>query len=285
MKLGLGGGGSGAKQSPVLIVVLVLIILAAVFFVGRNFIGGGGEELPAPGTVPMPGMPGPGMPGEGPGGSGMPPPPGPGPGPEGMPSPGAPPPVAPPPPGATEGAPASPPAAPAGAPGAGSASPAPPQPVASAPPASPAQPAPSARGQAVAPKRPTYSVKVFRTVTVDVPEGWGVDIAAAKTAAVFTNGRAHFELHAPDPTAASAKEIADSAVRTLGGTVSAESAENVAGHSAHVYSVTRGGASTRVVGLDAPTRLVLVAYVRGGSFGDYRSTFDQMQSSLKFSTP
>ena len=284
MKLGLGGGGSDAKQSPILIVVLVVVILAAVFFVARNFIGGGGQELPAPGTVPMPGMPGPGVPGAGPGGPGMPPPPGPGPGPEGMPSPGAPAPVAPP-PGGVEGAPASPPAPPAAAPGAGSARPSAPQPVASASPASSAQPAPSPTGRVAAPKGPTQSIKVFRTVTVDVPEGWRVDIAAAKTAAVFTNGRAHFEVHAPDPKAASAKEIADSAVRTLGGTVSAESAENVAGHSAHVYSLTRGGATTRVVGLDAPTRVVLVAYVRGGSFSDYQSAFDQMQSSLKFSTP
>lgn len=130
---------------------------------------------------------------------------------------------------------------------------------------------------------PLEPIKVFRNVTVQIPKGWGVDIAAASTAAVFTNGKANFEVHAPDPRAGTAKEIADSALRTLGGSVTAESTERISGYEAHEYTVSKAGTITRIVGVDAPTRVVLVAYARSGSFADYRPVFDRIQSNIRFS--
>lgn len=128
------------------------------------------------------------------------------------------------------------------------------------------------------------SIKVFGAVTVNYPKGWKIDIASANTAAVFTNGKACFEIYPPDPMAKSAKDIADSALKTVvkGAQVISQSSGKVSGHDAYWYSVNKGGTTARVVGLDSPTRIVIVSYVKGGSYSAYQPVFDRMQESLGF---
>lgn len=128
------------------------------------------------------------------------------------------------------------------------------------------------------------SIKVFGTVTVNFPKGWGIDLSSANTTAVFTNGKAFFEVHAPDPKAQTAKEIADKALGTVirGANVSAQSASKIGGNDAYIYTANKGGTTIRLVGLDSPMRVVLVSYVKGGSYSAYQGTFDKMQESLGF---
>lgn len=263
------------KQNPVLMIALIVVILVAVFFVARMmfFSGPSYEESAAPPAAGMPGegwypgMPGPGSPAPGPGA-----PPGPNAGPPGMPPP-------PPPPGASPG--------PAGG-GAPAASPAPP---ASAPkPAAQPKPAPASPSPSPARKPDSRAaadvnkMKVFGSVTVSYPKGWGVDPSSASSAAIFTDGKAVFEVRPPDPKATTAKAIAASALKTMakGGMVIAQAADKVSGYDAYWYAVKLGGRTVRIVGIDAPTRIAIKAYVRAGDFAAYRDTFNKMQAAITF---
>ena len=102
--------------------------------------------------------------------------------------------------------------------------------------------------------------------------------------AVLTNGKARFEIHAPNPGADNAKAIADSALASVakGGRVTGQGAAKVAGFDAYQYSVNTAAGPIRIVGVDSPTRIAIVERVKGGALGAYKAAFDKMESGLQF---
>jgi hypothetical protein len=269
MKLGKGGRDSGqGKQSPALIAVLVVVILGAGFFVYKTmFAGSGGAPAPdvSGEAAPMPpGMPGgPPLPG-GPVAPGAPAPPSP----DGAVAPSAPPaPVA-----EAGGPPPAPPTGGSSAPGPAAA----PRPPAAQP------PAPSAAKPA--PKMEMRQLKVFGSVNVSYPSGWKIKPGGANTSAVFTNGTAFFEVHAPDPKATSAQAIAESAMGKLapGAKATATGTDKIQGYDAYWIAAQLGGRTVRIVGVDGPTRVALFEHVKGGQFSAYRDIFNRMQAELRF---
>lgn len=106
-------------------------------------------------------------------------------------------------------------------------------------------------------------------------------MGSSGSAAVLSDGKARFEIHAPDPKATDAKSIAAAFVAGMGAKAPGSLAQGelkISGYNAYFYML--GG--KRIVGIDAPTRIVLVEYVKGGSFPTYSAVFDKMQSDLKF---
>ena len=91
-------------------------------------------------------------------------------------------------------------------------------------------------------------------------------------------------MHTPDPKASSAKLIAQVALKTLGagGVASAQGTDKIAGNDAYWIAIKRGGQTMRIVGVDGPTRIVLLEHANGGQFAAYRNTFNNMQSGIKF---
>lgn len=244
MQLGKKGDAPQDKQKLMTIGLIAVIVLAGGYFVYSNFLAGSGDTAMPPGDVGQVAPPPPGAPGMMPG---APAPPGPG-----GPMPGAPPP-----------APSAPPAAA-------------PAPAATPAPAAPAKPAP--------PKGATRSITVFGSVTVAYPSGWGIAMGSAGSAAVLSDGKGRFEIHAPDPKAATAQAIAASTLKSVakGRKVVSQGAVKIAGHDAYQYTVSGPAGPTRIVGIDAPTRISVVEYVKGGSLAAYKAKFDQMESGLQF---
>ncbi len=103
-------------------------------------------------------------------------------------------------------------------------------------------------------------------------------------AAVFTNGKAMFEVHPPDPKAATAKEIALRGIKSLVGNVPilSQGQARIAGNDAYWVVVKIGGSTARIVGVDAPTRIVIFEHTKGEPISNYKSVFDQMESSISF---
>lgn len=268
MQLGKGGKSlTEDKKQLVILIVAVLVIAGVGVMFARNFMGGGVPEPPP--DMTMPGPPMPGMPL----------------GPEGLPPGGAPQPGAPGPAG-LPGPPPGPPPGPApegAAPGPGAARPAAPAP---APHQAAPQPAAQPAGASAAPARQAemQQMKVFGTVTVSYPKGWKIKSHSGNTAAEFTDGKASFVVRTPDPKATTAKAIAESALKDLakGASVTAQGADRVSGHDAYWMATTVGGQMARIVGVDSPTRVVLVLQVKGGQFAAYRDTFNQMQAGMQF---
>jgi len=181
--------------------------------------------------------------------------------------PGGGPPVA----SAPPSAPSAPPSAPS-APSASQPTPAP-QPAPSAAPA--AQPAAQPASQ-----QDMRTIKVFGNISVSYPNKWQIKPNAANTAAVFTDGKASFEVHAPDPKSNSAQEIAAAALKTFGGKVVSEGKDKIAGQDAYWYIAKSGGGSMKIIGVDATTRVVLVELAP--SLDAYKGTFTQMQENIRF---
>lgn len=248
MKLGSGGGQD--KKQTVTAIVAIVVILLAVGLLARNFIGGGGPPAAPPSSGPPQ--------------AGFTPPPG------------------------EEGAaaPAYPPSSPeTGAPPA-SAPPASEPAPAAAPSEQPSTPPPppAARPQAAAPGGAMKQIKVFGTVNVPYPAGWKISAGGGNSYAIITDGNARFNVYPPDPTADSAKKIAQVAMKkiTPGATVIKEGTDKVSGHDAYWYAIKYQGRVARVVGIDAPTRIAVVQTVRAGDFGKYRDRFNKMQSGITF---
>lgn len=270
MKLGLGKAGAGAaqgKQNVLVAILLIAVIGGAGFFVYRTMMG---SRTPTPemgeGQIP----PGPG----GPGGDwgGMP----------GMPPGGAP-------PGPAGGpATAAPGAAPGMPPGAEAPAPPPPARPTAAPPATSPAPAPERTPAAARPQREMEMrrMKVFGTVSISYPASWKISAGGTNSSAVFTDGSAVFEVHPPNPKAASAKAIAQSAMRSMaaGASVLAQGSDKVSGYDAYWISAKQGARTMRIVGVDGPTRVALLEYVRNGQFASYRDVFNKMQSGITFET-
>lgn len=128
-----------------------------------------------------------------------------------------------------------------------------------------------------------HTIPVFGKVTVSYPKGWGIDPRATDKA-VFTDKKAYFEVQPPNAKAKSAKDIAQMALKSrgAGGKVVAEAADKVGGFDAYWYAVSVGGKTMRIVGIDGPTRIAVVAYAPSGIFPKYRATFDKMQAAIKF---
>jgi len=128
------------------------------------------------------------------------------------------------------------------------------------------------------------TITVFGTVVVSYPSGWGIDLRSAGSAAVLSDGKGRFEVHAPDPTASNAKAVADSALAAVakGAKVTGQGALRIAGFEAYQYSANTASGAVRVVGIDSPTRIAVVERVKGGQFGAYKGIFDQMESGLQF---
>jgi len=259
MLFGKAAGGSGEqKPNIVVMAVLVVVILVAGFMVVRSMMGPGGVSAPADtsGASPTPPMsPAPGGP---PGAAGQPAPAVPG-------QPGA----QPPPPAPSPTGPAAPPAAPPVQR---------PTTVAESP---ATKPAPS-RGTAAQPGM--RQIKVFDTVSISYPASWKITAGGGNICAVFTDGKALFEVHPPDPKATSAKAIAESALKTLarGATVAARGSDKMRGYDTYWIAVTIGGATARIVGVDGPTRVVLFEHVNGAPFSAYRGIFNKMQAGIAF---
>lgn len=234
------------KQKFVLIGLVVVIIAVAGFFIHSSMSGGSSSDQAAPVA--------------GQDTAGAPPPPG------AAGGPGAPPPGA-------VGAPGQPPSAPGTPPAA--------QPAATPAPSAPAVPAASrpaaAKSAATAPPK---SITVFGSVTVSYPSGWGVGLGAGN-AAVISDGKARFEVHTPDPKASDAKTIAAKAVTSLAGKAPGSLPQGplkIGGYDSYYYMA----GDKRIVGIDAPTRIVLVEYAKGAAFSAYSAAFDKMQADLKF---
>ncbi len=101
---------------------------------------------------------------------------------------------------------------------------------------------------------------MFGSVTVTYPNGWGIGLASSGSAAVLTDGKARFEIRAPNPKANSAKAIADSALvlPTKGGKVTSQGAVKIGEFDAYQYTT----GAMRIIGVDASTRVVVVESVR-----------------------
>lgn len=231
-----------------------VILIALVYIIISQF-GGGGGMAPEGSAVPPPtGAMTP---------EGTPPPP------QGI----TPPPVGAPPAGVP----------PAGAPPAGVPPGQPTPDTGAAPPAAapPAQPAPS--GPAPSPNAPG-TITVFGALVVTYPPGWGIGAASSGSTAVITNGKAVLEVQAPSPKATDAKSIANAAVaaNAKGGAVSAQGPKTIAGFDAYYVVVKGPKGLTRITGIDAPTRVVLVEYAKGGQFAAWKSAFDNIESKLSF---
>ena len=153
-------------------------------------------------------------------------------------------------------------------------------PTAATAPAPAASPAPASTPSAATAAPASKTITVFGSVVVTYPDGWGIGLASAGSAAVLTNGKAKFEVHAPDPRANSAKAIADSALKSLsnGGRVVSQGAIKVAGFDSYQYTL----GSMKIIGVDAPMRIVIVESAKNGSVSTYRAAFDKMESELKF---
>lgn len=125
---------------------------------------------------------------------------------------------------------------------------------------------------------------MFGTVTVAYPNGWGIDLRSAGSAAVLTDGKGRFEIHAPDPRSGNAKAIADSTFVTVaqGGKVTGQGALKIAGFDAYQYAVNTPAGPIRIVGVDSPTRIAIVERVKSGALGAYKAAFDKMESGLQF---
>ncbi len=121
---------------------------------------------------------------------------------------------------------------------------------------------------------------MFGSVTVTYPNGWGIGLSSAGSAASFSDGKARFEVRPPNPKADTAKAIADSALASLikGAKVASQGPVKVGGFDAYQYT----SGATKIIGVDAPTRVVLVESVKGGNLSAYRATFDKMESQLSF---
>lgn len=127
-------------------------------------------------------------------------------------------------------------------------------------------------------------VKVFGTVVASYPATWKIKAGGANTSAIFTDGKAFFEVHAPDPKATSAKAIAESVLKTLakGAVVVDQGTDKISGYDAHWIAAKLGGRTVRIVGVDGPTRVALYEHVTGGEFAAYRDVFNKMQAEMKF---
>lgn len=130
----------------------------------------------------------------------------------------------------------------------------------------------------------SQSLTVFGSVTITYPKGWGVKIGGSNKAAVFTDGKAFFEVQPPDPKAASAKAIAEAALQKVakGGKIVSQAADKVSGFDAYWFAVSIGGKTMRIVGIDGSTRVAVVAYSNSSIFPAYRDTFNKMQSEIRF---
>lgn len=276
MLFGKGGKGPGnGKQSPLVIVALVVVILIPIGLLAKNIFF---KPKPDPQMMmgPMMGPMGPMMPGAqgGPGGPGGP----------GMMGPGGP--AA---PGAQPGA--QPAAQPVAQPDSAPAPEANPASAPAGPATAPAMPGRPGPGPAPAAGKPAQadkgwpSLKVFGAVDVKYPPSWGVGLQTSATTAVFTDQKASFEVRTPDAKADNAKAIAQAAVKAVapGGTVTAESVVKVANTDAYAYNVKLGGQTLRIVGVDAPTRVVLVARAGSGQFAAYSGTFDRILGGISIS--
>lgn len=127
-------------------------------------------------------------------------------------------------------------------------------------------------------------VKVFGTVVASYPATWKIKAGGANTYAIFTDGKAFFEIHAPDPKATSAKAIAESVLKTLakGAVVINQGTDKISGYDAHWIAAKLNGRTVRIVGVDGPTRVALYEHVTGGEFSAYRDVFNKMQAEMKF---
>jgi len=127
-------------------------------------------------------------------------------------------------------------------------------------------------------------MKVFGTVSVSYPSSWKIRAGMGNTSAVFTNGRAFYEVHPPDLKAADAKAIAMSGVKKLaaGSAITGQGAARYSNQNSYWVTVTYRGGTARIVGVDGPARIVLFEHVNGGQFSAYKATFDSMQDKIQF---
>jgi len=127
-------------------------------------------------------------------------------------------------------------------------------------------------------------IKVFGTVVASYPATWKIKAGGANTCAIFTDGKAFFEVHAPDPKANSAKAIAESVLKKLakGAVVINQGTDKISGYDAYWIAAKLNGRTVRIVGVDGPTRVALYEHVTGGEFSAYRDVFNKMQAEMKF---
>ena len=241
-----------ADKQKVIAAGLIVVILIAGFVVKLTLFSGG-PDTSASATAPPPANQPPG--GESPAPPGAAPPP-----------PGA----VPPEPGAAPPPESVPPAPPGAAPQPGATQPAP------APGPAPT-PGPSPVGGASGGQK---TLTVFGSVTLLYPSGWGIGLGSIGSAAVVSDGKAKFEIRAPNPKADSAKAIADSALASMGacGKIVSQGPMKIGQFDAYQY--TTGAA--KIIGIDAPTRIVVVESVKGGNLAAYRAVFDKMEAQLSF---
>ncbi len=128
------------------------------------------------------------------------------------------------------------------------------------------------------------SITVFGGVVISYSDKWGIDLRSSGSSAVITDGNGRFEIHPPNPTATTAKEIADAALETFAknGKVTSQGDATIAGHSAYKYSVSIGGIAMKIVGVDAPIRIVILERTKSGSLGSYAAAFDKLENGLQF---
>ncbi|MGI6296588.1 MAG: hypothetical protein ACOX3G_10920 [Armatimonadota bacterium] len=154
------------------------------------------------------------------------------------------------------------------------------------PPPAPAAPAPTAPTQPAAQSSAggAKSITVFGGVVITYPEKWGIDLRSSGSSAVITDGNGRFEVHPPNPSATTAREIADAALETFAnnGKVTSQGDATIAGHSAYKYSVSIGGSAMKIVGVDAPIRIVILERAKSGSLGAYSAAFDKLENGLQF---
>ncbi len=106
-------------------------------------------------------------------------------------------------------------------------------------------------------------------------------MGATGSSAVLSDGKGCFEVQTPDPKANDAKSIASAAVKKITGKAPGtqpQGALKVGGYDAYFYVV--GG--KKIIGVDAPTRIVIVEYAKSGSASSYAAAFEKMRAELKF---
>ncbi len=128
------------------------------------------------------------------------------------------------------------------------------------------------------------TVTLYGSVTVTLPNGWKVKPHPGSTSAVFSDGKAFFEVHSPNPKAKNAEDIASYALGTItpGASILSKGNEKISGFDAAYYIVSKGGTKIRITGLDAKTRLTLVERAPSGSYDSYKQIFEKIRNGIRF---
>jgi hypothetical protein len=103
--------------------------------------------------------------------------------------------------------------------------------------------------------------------------------------AILTDGRATVEVLAAGSDAKDAKSAADAVLadRAPNADIKAQGERKVGGHDAYAYMLSTSSGPMRIVGIDAPTRIVIIESASSDQqFASHKAAFDRIESNLRY---